>query len=355
MALLNNTLFSQIITISRLQTFDDFVLTQENFEIMKLAKILEIMQLIPENEYSPEIAWCIVGSFPLNVQVSAFEYLKEIGASIKRSDNHKSTGRGFRTSETFIQTLSGFLDPKIFFQAKRFLKLNEGSFDGLSLDIYKDVGTMSVLIDFFYFDEYEYEIIDRLDQDPFLIIRKSSDSHNLSNLKKRAPEEEPHIASFRKIQKHDVESESVMDFEDDLITEISQKIGLQGALLESVFVYIDSKKCLGVSIHELKVFLFLTQVNFGQIDFKSILQHFTDRKLVYLVGFNSYRYVSHYHYKDWLVIVEPKKYGTEVVNFYPWIWSSLSGNCSDQILRKCTEAILSLVVKRPGITEVKLY
>jgi hypothetical protein len=96
-----------------------------------------------------------------------------------------------------------------------------------------------------------------------------------------------------------------------------------------------------------------------------------DPALVGRVGFNAVRYVHSAFISQWC-ITEPSrrasKKGVVLVNpderlrslgrkpvVFPNLWTDINGNITELILKECKEAVVDLVVRKPGITEAHVH
>ncbi len=91
------------------------------------------------------------------------------------------------------------------------------------------------------------------------------------------------------------------------------------------------------------------------------------------VGYSDSRYVSGIYLKYWLVNTTQttvkkqlatemeekssnKKAGLSVESFGPpRMWYDINGNFIESVFRGCLEAVLGLILQKPGICEVKNY
>ncbi|CAG8446026.1 5398_t:CDS:10 [Diversispora eburnea] len=371
--------------------------------------LIKMILLTPEDQYDSSHAFSILNSYPDSLVTHAINKLNEIGAivRVKGGNDRRVPGRGYHVSDKFLSVISGTLPDRLFSQAVAFYKKFKCS---VIFDQFANSGDMACILDLFssgkisFAPAYKTEALftsciipnhrsRKIDPAKLHFDVKISSKDNTKEItddyeKERDKSNEPNLGET-------VQKESLLTFKKATDFEIPQLRTKPEALIAFQKLLSEHDAETQSGLRKIYNTLSMERVDLSEDKFLRYVSLLESNKpsLIMKVGYEADRIVCSNYARFWLIntqrtpIYRSRKHaiyesvefdnGDDLMGNSPLssgffnskrsnlepaesfaptrMWYDINGNFIESVFRGCLEAVLSVIVQKPGIYESNIY
>ncbi|KAI9288682.1 hypothetical protein BC943DRAFT_317149 [Umbelopsis sp. AD052] len=342
---------------------------------MKARQYIMMILMTPSDHYDPALAYRVLNSFPTTVVSKSIQDLHQAGLIVKTkpSTGVSIPGRGFGVSEKFLLLLTTHL---VDFEKMRLFS-DEVHVPSVVSPLISNAGMM-VLLDAIADKRMELFVgsisSERYDRYLGKYSRPGNGPLHVEVAVNRYTKL-PRVPRIKDTEKGAMKIHALpFDLHSQRVQDLVE--AYKNPLMLEVCQIINSAKGLGIQTFELKSKLLANGVAATDEQIRTVLQIIVSEAppLAYMGGYNTPVVISTAFLDDLAVVIEArstvrrteehhqlaKRHKTEHHAFQgtpvkPRLWTDIHGNKVNLVLRGCTQAILSTITRRPGVSETAIY
>ncbi|CAG8528472.1 10119_t:CDS:10 [Funneliformis mosseae] len=378
---------------------------EKHIKLECIQALIKMILMTPEDQYDPTHAFSILNRYEPYVK-EAIDLVKETGAivKVKGGNDRRIPGRGFHVSDKFLSVISGKLPDRMFSQAVNFYKKFK---EATIFDQFANSGDMACILDLLsagmvalsfanpdatiltknIVPSHRSRKIDVVNLNFDILLTPEINNSNIYSESSNDESDKNNESSYgirgqkRKREDNTTREESISTFKKgrfDKKPYINTRKEASKALkklledldqefkgdVKDVYYIIENRGKVGIPLVSLKKLLRCVNI-----------LEFNVPSLIMKVGYSNSRYISGIYLKDWLVNTTPTvkrpptiddvfmeenpsnyKVWSSVESFGPpRMWYDINGNFIESVFRGCLEAVLGLILQKPGICEANIY
>ncbi|KAL9547399.1 hypothetical protein MBANPS3_006183 [Mucor bainieri] len=330
------------------------VYDEQTVSVYRVMILIKMMLITPDDKYSTKDAYMLLKEYPEDVIEHAVERLTAMGMLMRgRADFGRIPGRGINVSEKFLIVAAGILPYNFFKQAKQcYATLASHALTDLDASLINS-GTVAAVLDLASQGKIS---IGMQDVEKYIKPKQSSYYPKASAVALRNAyiykDLDLRLTSTCDLSACNVSLDcmhhegvlSLLTHKDiqDLLHALMDKHPLSEALYDIVFSFGKA----GASISDIQA-KFEDQHPHEEpallIDTLKLLQDHSP-PLICIIGFEHLRYVASEFISDWFIKQNKGRY------ILPLMWYDTTGTIIPDALEGCAHAIMSHILKRPGIS-----
>ncbi|CAI2169647.1 18759_t:CDS:10 [Funneliformis geosporum] len=371
---------------------------EKQIKLECIQALIKMILMTPEDQYDPTHAFSILNRYEPYVK-EAIDLVKETGAivKVKGGNDRRIPGRGFHVSDKFLSVISGKLPDRMFSQAVNFYKKFK---DATKFDQFASSGDVACILDLLsagmvslsfansdapiltknIVPNHRSRKIDVVNLNFDILLTPKINNSNKYSDSSNSEYDKDNESSYsvrgqkRKREENTTREESTSTFKKGRFDkkpylntrkEASKTLKKLLEELDQEFKG-DVKDVYYIIENRGKVEKLLRCVNILEFNVPS---------LILKVGYSNSRYISGIYLKEWLVNTTPTvkrpptidevfmdenpsnyKVWSSVESFGPpRMWYDIKGNFIESVFRGCLEAVLGLILQKPGICEANIY
>ncbi|KAI8640410.1 hypothetical protein BD408DRAFT_419851 [Parasitella parasitica] len=363
-------------------------ISAENHPKARLCSIIRMYALMtlmtPAEFYDPFYGFHVLSQFPVPLKEAVFEEMRADKTLILVNGDRPIPGSKLTLSAKFLRDMRGQLPANILVQAKEYEKFLSTQTEKFKFSpIYVSSGMMACLLNSLSSDQISISLsnfstlMKRVLYAGFKLrgIDKALVNFDL-DIQKVTQETGQTMTSAPMSKEVSIKMLDPKEYDDEISRYIDSQDENEGRLIQSVMDALYAQGETGLTLYQLKVHL---NGSCSDQDITRIIHklRYNDPALVCRVGFNSVRYVHVKFASIWTVnnrnqelpkytpensenIIKHSngKFQADLVRkdiVIPSLWVDMNGHVTELVLNGCKEAIVDLVLRKPGISEADIY
>ncbi|CEP14744.1 hypothetical protein [Parasitella parasitica] len=331
------------------------IVAAENNPTERLCRVIRMYALMilmtPAEYYDPFYGFHVLAQFPAALREATFEEMRAKKALVLVHGDRPIPGSRLTLSAKFMRDMRGYLPAHMLLQAREYEKF------------------LSTQTEKFKFSPIYVS-------SEFVLRGTDKTLVNLDLDIQKVKEPDQIITSTPTPKEVTIKMLDPKEYDDEISKYIDSQEESEGRLIQSVLDALYTQGETGFTLYQLKVHLN------GSCSDQDIMRAvrklvYNDPALVCRVGFESVRYVHVKFASSWginnkvtesldyniesreKIIKESKgKFKTDLVRkdiVIPSLWIDMNGHVTELVLNGCKEAVVDLVLRKPGISEADIY